>query len=108
MAEPSTDRPPSVSSSVTEAGTFDDSEKASSLSTAEGRFTKLHAPEDVGLAEAIERAGLLSEELQEVREKPQSAGQGNSTTTAIMWMVVNTLATIGIVSSSTSKREPQS
>jgi hypothetical protein len=96
MAERSADRAPSISSSVTEAEIFDDNEKASSLSSTEGEFTKLKSPEEMEIGdEDMERAGLLPAEEQ---EKPQTVSPDNSMRTAAIWMVVNTLATIGIVS----------
>lgn len=104
MAERSTDRPPSISSSITEAETFDDNEKASSVSTADGGFTKLKSPEEMEIGDDVERAGLLPAEEQE-QEKPQPPAQDNSTRTALIWMVVNTLATIGIVSACNSQFE---
>jgi len=90
MAEKSEDRPASISSSVTEAEGFDDNEKNSS---SEGSYVKLKAPDEMDIGDDVERAGLLPQEEQ---EKPQPAPD-NSTRTAAIWMVVNTLATIGIV-----------
>ena len=97
MAERLTDRAPSISSSVTEAETPDESEKAGSWSTTDGGFTKLKSPEEMEIGDDVERAGLLPAEEQE-QEKPQTPAQDNGTRTAVIWMVVNTLATIGIVS----------
>ena len=96
MAERSTDRTPSVSSSITEAEAFDENEKASGLSSTDGSFTKLESPKDMEIDDDVERAGLLPAEQQE--EKPQPVVKDNSMRTAGIWMVVNTLATIGIVS----------
>jgi solute carrier family 35 protein E3 len=97
MAERSTDRAPSISSSITEAEeTFDETEKANSLSTTDGPFTNLKSPEEMEIGDDVERAGLLPAEVQE-QEKAQPAAQDSSTRTALIWMVVNTLATIGIV-----------
>jgi len=92
MAERSTERAPSVSSSITEAEAFDDNEKASST---DGSFTKLKSPDEMEIGDDVERTGLLPSE--QGPEKPQPVVQDNSTRTAIIWMVVNTLATIGIV-----------
>ena len=105
MAERSTDRAPSISSSVTEAEAFDDNEKASTLSSTDGGFTKLRSPEEMEIGDDVERAGLLPAEQQE-QEKPRPAAQDNSTRTAVIWMVVNTLATIGIVSPPGIQSEP--
>jgi solute carrier family 35 protein E3 len=99
MGERSTDRAPSISSSITEAEAFDDNEKAGTVSSTDGGFTTLKSPEEMEIGDDVERAGLLPAEQQE-REKPQPVVQDNSTRTAIIWMVVNTLATIGIVGSS--------
>jgi solute carrier family 35 protein E3 len=105
MAERSNERADSISSSVTEAETFDGSVGASSLSTTDGAFTKLKAPEEMEIGDDLEeRAGLLPAEQQD--EKPQPSAQDNSTRTAVIWMVVNTLATIGIVSVCDLQMEP--
>ena len=98
MVEQSTDRPPSISSSVTEADAFDDNEKNHSLSSSDEGFTKLKSPEEMEIGgDDVERVGLLPAH-QEEQEKAQPPTQDNSTRTALIWMVVNTLATIGIVS----------
>jgi solute carrier family 35 protein E3 len=91
MAERAADREPSISSSVTEAETFDDNEKHGT----EGSFVKVKTPEEVEHGDDVERAELLRED----HEKPAAPPKpDNSTRSAIIWMVVNTLATIGIVS----------
>jgi len=97
MAERSSDRPPSVSSSLTEAEAYDDNEKGAALSPTEGSYVKLKSPEEMDIGDDVERVGLLPADAED--EKPPQAKQDNSTRTAILWMVVNTLATIGIVSS---------
>jgi solute carrier family 35 protein E3 len=80
-----TDRAPSVSSSITEGP---DEKKNSS----DGSFVKLKAGEGSEAGDDVERA----EDHEE--EKPAApTAKHNSTRTAILWMVVNTLATIGIV-----------
>lgn len=100
MAERSVDRAPSVSSSLTEADNFDGNEKSSSSSSTDEGFTKLRAPDEMEIEDDVERAGLLPADQQ---EKPQAPAQETySTRTAIIWMVVNTLATIGIVSAALS------
>lgn len=96
MAERSTDRVPSISSSITEADAFDENEKAGSLSSTDGSFTKLKSPEDMEIGDDVERVGLLPAE--QLEEKTQPVVKDNSMRTAGIWMVVNTLATIGIVS----------
>jgi solute carrier family 35 protein E3 len=95
MAERSTDRAPSIASSVTEAEAFDDNEKTA-LGSTDGSVSNLKSPEEMEIGDDIERAGLLPQEEQE-KPPPQPAAKDNSTTTAVVWMVVNTLATIGIV-----------
>ena len=96
MAERSTDRAPSISSSMTEAEVSTEGDKAGSVSSTDGSFTKLKSPEDMDFNDDVERAGLLPAEQQE--EKAQPVVTDNSMRTAGIWMVVNTLATIGIVS----------
>ncbi|RDW70077.1 hypothetical protein BP5796_08474 [Coleophoma crateriformis] len=90
MAERSADRAPSVSSSVTEADNYD--EKNGDLRS-DGSFVKLKSPEELEVGDDIERAELLPQEAQP--EKPKAAE--GSVRSAAVWMVVNTLATIGIV-----------
>ncbi|KAK0127129.1 hypothetical protein ONS96_006686 [Cadophora gregata f. sp. sojae] len=82
------DRIASASSSVTAAESYDDNEKMS-----EGR---LKTPDEMDIGDDVERAELLSEH--DDQEKPTPAPKPDtSTRTAVIWMVVNTLATIGIV-----------
>jgi len=94
MAERS-DPTPSISSSVTETETFDDNEKHDALGSPDGSYPKLKSPDELDIGDDIERAELLPQNEQ---EKAQAAPD-NSTRSAIIWMVVNTLATIGIVRS---------
>lgn len=88
MADRPADRAPSVSSSVTEADAYDDHEKMAGVSS-------LKDPEELEIGDDIESAGLLPLE----QEKPEAKKSDNSARTAALWMIVNTLATIGIVSS---------
>jgi solute carrier family 35, member E3 len=101
MAERFVDRAPSTSSSVAEAETFDDNEKHSTMSETDGSFVKLKSPEDleIGDGDDIERAELLPVE----HEKPPQPAPEASVRSSFVWMVVNTLATIGIVSSCVPK-----
>lgn len=93
MAERVVDREPSISSSTTEAEAFDDNEKSGS--STEGGFVKLKSPEEMEIGDDVERAELLPGE----HEKPPAPkAPETSTRSAVIWMVVNTLATIGIVS----------
>jgi solute carrier family 35 protein E3 len=98
MAERSTDRAPSVSSSHTEHD--DHNEKNGSVAPSEDSFVKLTPPEELEMDDDVERAegtGLLPQVDQ---EKPQPAP--DTTKSSFIWMVVNTLATIGIVGPSYS------
>ncbi|CAG8977400.1 hypothetical protein HYALB_00007030 [Hymenoscyphus albidus] len=92
MADRTADRVPSSSSSVTAGDVehYDDNEK---MVPSNGSFVKLKAEDVEEIGDDVERAELLPEEHV---EKAASV-KDNSTRTAIIWMVVNTLATIGIV-----------
>ncbi|KAL2075961.1 hypothetical protein VTL71DRAFT_904 [Oculimacula yallundae] len=84
-----TDRTASASSSVTAAEPYDENEKMSE--------SRLKTPDEMDIGDDIERAELLAEH-DNSEEKPAPAPKADtSTRTAIIWMVVNTLATIGIV-----------
>jgi solute carrier family 35 protein E3 len=89
-AERSTDRAPSLSSSITEA--FDD-EKNGANGSSDG-FVDLKSPDEMEVGDDVERAELLPAE----HEKAPEPKPDNSTKVAAAWMIVNTLATIGIVS----------
>jgi len=90
------DHPPSSSSSVTNVS-FDDNEKHA----ADPSFVKVKPADDVEQGDELdERAEFLPAD----EEKPAPAKPDNSTRTAVLWMVVNTLATIGIVSSTAPSR----
>lgn len=92
MTERATDREPSISSSVTEAEAFDENEKSSS--STDGGFVNLKSPEEMEIGDDVERAELLPGD----HEKPPPAKQPEtSMRSSVIWMVVNTLATIGIV-----------
>ncbi|PMD43406.1 hypothetical protein L207DRAFT_542675 [Hyaloscypha variabilis F] len=97
MAERSTDRAPSTSSSVTETEAYDvnEDEKHGTMSDTEGSFVKLKSPEDLELGDGDddERAEMLPAE----HEKPAQTAPQASARSSFAWMVVNTLATIGIV-----------
>ncbi|PMD65113.1 uncharacterized protein K444DRAFT_608788 [Hyaloscypha bicolor E] len=96
MAERSIDRAPSTSSSVTEAEAYDENEKHGTLSETEGGFVKLKSPEDLEFGDGDnddERAEMLPAE----HEKPAQPTSEASVRSSFIWMVVNTLATIGIV-----------
>jgi solute carrier family 35 protein E3 len=91
MAVPN--RAPSVSSSSTEA--YDEKKHSSDAGIS---IVKIKDEEEGGEAgDDVERAVLLPEDHEE--EKPAApTTEDNSTRTAAIWMVVNTLATVGIVS----------
>jgi solute carrier family 35 protein E3 len=95
MAERSADRAPSVSSSVTEAEAYDENEKNGTRNSTEVSFIKVKSPEDLEIGDEVERAELLPAD----HEKPPQPTHDSSVRSAFVWMVVNTLATIGIVSS---------
>ncbi|RKF66074.1 Solute carrier family 35 member E3 [Golovinomyces cichoracearum] len=61
---------------------------------AENAISPTTIPDEIDTGDDIERAGLLPNT---VEEKPASSKSENSTRLAIVWMIVNTLATIGIV-----------
>jgi solute carrier family 35 protein E3 len=97
MAAP--DRAPSVSSSSSEA--YDEKKHSS-----DGSIVNIKAGEGSEAGDDVERAELLPEDHEE--EKPAApTTENNSTRTAVMWMVVNTLATIGIVRSATLAYSPR-
>src|SRR4051812_10830904 len=82
------DRAGSVSSSSGETAIHDDNEKLARLDASEDGLGK-----DVEGADEREDAGLLPQVLSEKTEPPKATLRSS-----IIWMVVNTLATIGIVS----------
>lgn len=88
MADRVLDRAPSVSSSTTDAESFDGQEK-----NFDGSFASLKTPEEIDGGDAIERAERLAGNDDEPAAQPKKA----SARQAGIWMVVNTLATIGIV-----------
>jgi hypothetical protein len=85
------DRSASIGSAVTEAESYDDNEKHTMTSN-DGSFVKLKSPGDMEMGSESERADLLSGAPPKAPE-PESSGAR----AAIIWMVVNTLSTIGIV-----------
>lgn len=90
MADRSTDRLASISSASTEERFDDKTEKRALMGSQDGDYN-LRTPEE--LEEDIERADLLAPPPEDKPKAPES-----SVRSAIIWMVVNTLATIGIVS----------
>lgn len=94
LGERSGDRVPSISSSVTEADAYN--EKNQVRDSSEGESYALKTPEEMEIGEDIEREGLLRDGEEE--KTTAAAPPASTTRSAIIWMVVNTLATIGIVS----------
>ncbi|CAG8959375.1 hypothetical protein HYFRA_00001273 [Hymenoscyphus fraxineus] len=92
MADRTADRVPSSSSSVT-AGDVDHYDENEKMVSSNGSFVKLKAEDVEEIGDDVERAELLPE----VHVEKAAPVKDNSTRTAIIWMVVNTLATIGIV-----------
>ncbi len=95
MDERSAERAPSISSSITEAEAYDENEKNGTTNLTDDSFVKLKSLGNLELGDDVERAELLPAE----DEKPSQPKPDSSVRTAFVWMVVNTLATIGIVSS---------
>jgi len=95
MADRMADKPSSSSSSVTEHDSFHDPEKSGSRDSDDGRFA-LKTPDELEKDNDFEREGLLPEE-EKAPAPPTSTARSS-----LIWMVVNTLATIGIVCYSSS------
>ena len=96
-----TDRAGSFASSSTETGTLEEREKMARLDhlSAAGNddddISRLKSPDDLELgreAEAEAEDDSLLPKINEKEEPPKSSFRS-----AVIWMVVNTLATIGIV-----------
>lgn len=94
MAEASTtNHAPPRSSSGTESETYEDPEKHGVLSSSESSDERLKTPEELEIDDDDAQARLLSGEQPPEKPKAQEGGLA----TSFVWMVVNTLATIGIV-----------
>jgi solute carrier family 35 protein E3 len=85
-------RTPSVSSSSAETATHEENGKLARSDQHEDGFEKLVRPEDMEMGDEREDDDLLPQ-VSEKTEPPKS-----TFTSSAIWMVVNTLATIGIVS----------
>lgn len=86
------DRPVSVSSSSAETAIPEDNEKlAARLDHRDHDLEELKSPDDLEIGDDHEDDGLLPQ--QDEKPKPPKSTFASSLT----WMVVNTLATIGIV-----------
>lgn len=62
----------------------------------EDNYETLKSPEELKMQEDVERAGLLQNSVESALDTPH-VPETSSAKTAALWMVVNTLATIGIV-----------
>ncbi len=80
---------------MTEAEGYDDNEKNHSPTT-ESSFVKLNTPEEMEMGSDVERAELLPAAVNVAQEKATEPEKA-TVRSAVIWMVVNTLATIGIV-----------
>ncbi|TPX13774.1 uncharacterized protein E0L32_005718 [Thyridium curvatum] len=89
-ADHRTERAASIASSSTEAGAYDENERLAKLDHTEDGM-KSKTPEEMEMGDESEDKTLLPQET----EKPQPPK--NSFLSALIWMVINTLATIGIV-----------
>lgn len=93
MADRPGDRSASVSSSITEAEPYDENEKNHS-STTDSSYVHMKTPEEMEIDE--ERAELIPAAVHVVQEKATEPEKA-TVRSAVIWMVINTLATIGIV-----------
>jgi len=84
----------SNASSHTEAGSCAENEKLAKLDHTEDGMARAHVREEMEMEDGEEGDGLLSRD-QLPAEKPEPESTGFMT--ALIWMVINTLATIGIV-----------
>jgi solute carrier family 35, member E3 len=94
MAERPSDRSVSVSSSRIEAEAYDENEKNHSPTT-DNSYVYMKTPEEMEIGDE-ERAELIPAAVhvvQEMATEPEKA----TVRSAVIWMVINTLATIGIV-----------
>jgi solute carrier family 35, member E3 len=86
------DRPVSVSSSITEAEAFDEKNHSP---TTDGSYVHMKTPEEMEIGDE-ERAELIPAAVHVVQEKATEP-EKVTVRSAVIWMVINTLATIGIV-----------
>lgn len=89
---------PDTNTSPSEHESFDESEKRSSH---DGSFVKLKSGDDIEMGSTSEREELMGNGASTAAaipaaEKPADA-PGSSARAAVVWMVINTLSTIGIV-----------
>ncbi len=95
MADRPGDRPASANSPVTETEAYDDNEK--SHSPTDSSYVHMKTPEEMEIGDE-ERAELIPAAVHVVQEKATEP-EKVTVRSAVIWMVINTLATIGIVRS---------
>lgn len=93
MADHPADRSVSVSSSITEAEAYDENEK--NQSPTDSSYVHMKKPEEMDIGDE-ERAELIPAAVHVVQEKATEPEKA-TVRSAVIWMVINTLATIGIV-----------
>jgi solute carrier family 35, member E3 len=93
MAERPGDHSVSVSPSITEAEAYDENEK--SHSPTDSSYVHMKTPEEMEIGDE-ERAELIPSVVHVAQEKATEPEKA-TVRSAVIWMVVNTLATIGIV-----------
>ena len=94
MADHPEDRSVSVGSSVTEAEAYDENEKNHSPTT-DSSYVHMKTPEEMEIGDE-ERAELIPTAVHVAQEKATEPEKA-TVRSAVIWMVINTLATIGIV-----------
>jgi solute carrier family 35 protein E3 len=87
MADLLGDRSASVTSSITEAEAYDENEKS--------HYVHMKTPEEMEIGDE-ERAELIPAAVHVVQEKATEPEKA-TVRSALIWMTINTLATIGIV-----------
>lgn len=85
------ERAGSFSSSSADTATHEENEKLARLDQSEDGMEKLRSPDDLEIGDEREDDDLLPREP-EKQEPPKSTFRSS-----LIWMIVNTLATIGIV-----------
>jgi len=97
------ERRPSISSgSSTEPEIIFDENEKNRKTSSEGSYVNMKTPEEMEIGDDEERGDLLPQMSQEKAEPVPE----NSVRSGAMWMIVNTLATIGIVRSSFYNKNP--
>lgn len=94
MADRPVDRSVSVSSSIIEAEAYDEKEKNHSPTT-DSSYVHMKTPEEMEIGDE-EKAELIPAAMHVAQEKATEPEKA-TVRSAMIWMVINTLATIGIV-----------